>query len=105
MRWTKWIVIIIGLLIIVTPVFLYGYVKYKHDSLEKETFNYLISKGYEKKDIVKIESKIKKLSLFTAEVTFEDEPNITYDYKKDGTEIIQIGPTFNEDDYDFKHLE
>lgn len=104
MKRIKWIVIIITLLIIITPVSVYGYVKYKNYSLEKATQQYLMDKGYEE-EIISIEAKLKKLSLFTAEVTFKDEPDIIYNYKKEDSKIIQIGPESYRENYEFKHLE
>lgn len=105
MKKVKWITIIIILVIIILPTSVYGYVKYKNYTLEKETCEYLQTIGYKETEILDIKSKIKKLSLFTAEVTFKDEPDITYDYKKDGKKIIQISPTIDKPNYKFKHLE
>lgn len=104
-KWLQWIVITIFFLIFLTPLAIWGYVKYEHYALEKETLNYLIDKGYSEDEILSIESKLKKLSLFTAEVAFKDEPTISYDYKKGDNIIIQIGPTHDKPNYEFKHLE
>lgn len=101
----KWGAIIVCILIVVISFSIYGYIKYKHYITEKETQEYLIEYGYEDEDILSIHSKIKKLSLFTAEVTFVDEPDITYDYKVENGKVIQLGPTLDKEDYDFKHLE
>jgi len=84
---------------------MYGYVQYKHHVTEKATYNYLIDKGYSDKDLINIKSKIKKLSLYTAEVTFVDEPNITYDYKVENKQVTPLGPTILKENYDYKHIE
>src|SRR5690625_5333907 len=76
MNLLKWIFVTLFILIIIVPFAIYGYVQYQHNSLEKETYSYLIDKGYEGQEILSVESKLKKLSLFTAEVIFEDEPNV-----------------------------
>lgn len=108
MNLLKWIFVTLFILIIIVPVVIYGYVQYQHNSLEKETYSYLIDKGYEGQEILSVESKLKKLSLFTAEVIFEDEPNVIYEYKRDDSKIIQLAPQppqHDVDEYDFKHIE
>lgn len=109
-KWLQWIVISVFLLMFITPLAIWGYVKYQHYALEKETLNYLIDKGYSETEILSIESKLKKLSLFTAEVRFRDEPEVVYDYRNDGIKFFQMGepsyfPENFEEDYEFKHLE
>jgi|SRR5699024_9400047 len=101
----KWGAVLVFILIVLIPFSIYGYIKYKHYITEKKTQEYLIEYGYEDEDISTINSKMKKLSLFTAEVTFVDEPDITYDYKVENKKVIQLGPTLDAKDYDFKHLE
>lgn|SRR5690625_1426187 len=105
MKLIKGLVIIISLIIIIVPTSVYGFVKYKSYTLEKETRKHLKTIGYKDDEILDVKTKIKKLSLFTAEVIFSDEPNIIYDYKKEGNNIIQIGPTTDKRDYEYKHLE
>ncbi|CQR46432.1 hypothetical protein BN1058_00692 [Paraliobacillus sp. PM-2] len=103
------IVVIISFTVVAIPFGSYLYVQYKLNNLEDDTYDYLLEKGYTKNDIVSVESKIKKLSLFTAEVIFADETYVIYDYKKNSSgKVIQIG--VSEDPYDgdyqqFKHLE
>ncbi|MEC5425286.1 DUF3139 domain-containing protein [Virgibacillus sp. C22-A2] len=102
----KWIFVIILFLIIITPISAYGYYQYQNNNLEKDTYTYLTEKGYNDDDILSIETKLEKLSLFTAEVIFTNEPNVTYQYKKDNKQIIQIGPVREQEaDYEYKHIE
>lgn len=108
--------ILIGLsigcfLIVLSPLILTAYLKIQFSILEKETYRFLTREmGYEEADILTVEAKLKKLSLFTAEVVFVDEPQVIYDYKRDGDgRMIQIGASVpkNEDreTYEFKHLD
>ena len=60
MNLLKWIFVTLFILIIIVPVAIYGYVQYQHSSLEKETYSYLIDKGYEEQKILSVESKLKK---------------------------------------------
>lgn len=101
----KNVIVIIGLLMIITPFIIYNYIQYKHHTTEKETYSYLLAHGYKDQDILSITSKIKKLSLFTSEVIFSDEPNIAYDYKVKNKTVTQLGPTVDKENYNFKHLE
>ena len=105
MKWLKWSFILAFLLVLLIPLIIFGLFKINNDKLEKETYSYLIDKGYEDSDIESVNSTYKKLSRFTAEVVFVNEPEVTYDYKKDGDRIIQLGPTIRKDNYEYKHLE
>lgn len=101
----KWLFVAILMLFIIIPATIFGVVTYKKHTLEVETRNYLISKGYEEEDVAHIHCTIKKLSLFTAEVTFTDEPDVVYQYKKDEGTIIQIGISDSQERETYKHLE
>lgn len=102
------IVSFISILILVIAFTGVFYVNFKLNHLEQDTYQYLLNKGYNEDEILSIEGKIKKLSLYTVEVKFKDEPDIIYDYKKDNkNKIIQIGVSdiLNESNDQFKHLE
>lgn len=95
-----------GILILVLPLGTYAYVKYELYTLKNQTYDYLLEKGYEEADIRSLDTGIQKLSLFTAFVVFEDEPEITYNYKKnDDGDIIQIGWSTSYKDLEYKHSE
>lgn len=84
--------------------------KYKHYTTKKQTYVHLIEYGYKEKDILNIESKLQKITMYTAEVIFTDEKNVTYDYIVRNKKVEQIDailndPTIDEQDYAFKHLE
>mgnify|MGYP000916605685 FL=1 len=108
--------IIIGLgigffLIVLSPLFLMAYLKVQLYILEKETYQYLTREmGYEEADILTVEAKLKKLSLFTAEVVFADEPQVICDYKRNGDgHMVQIGASLSKNEdrdiYEYKHLD
>lgn len=106
MKLLKWSTIIVSITIVfIIPLSLYGYVKFKNNEVANETYQYLVEKGYSDSDILSIEPKIKKLSLFTAEVRFVDEPDIIYNYKSDDNSIIQLNPDSYDENYEFKHKE
>lgn len=102
---------ITGLLIILGIVFAIAYINFQLTDLEKQTYTYLTEqKDYEKSDILTVKAKLKKLSRWTAEVVFVDEPQVTYDYKLvKGEGLIQIGASDpdieNWKEYQHKHLE
>lgn len=106
MKWLKWGVIIFTLLILMTPLVIFSYFKFNFYTLEKETYDYLLEQGYEEEEIIDVETQFKKITLFTAEVTFKDEPHVIYSYKKEKGEIIQLelGIEITHED-DYKHLE
>lgn len=100
------IISVICIVLISSPILVFGYVKFQLHSLQNETFQYLETKGYLESDIKSVETGLQKLSLYTAFVKFENEPEITYEYKKDKNgEIIQIGATPFLDDYEYKNIE
>ena len=84
---------VVGMIIILSPLICLGYVEYRLHRLEKVTYTYLYDvKNYAEKEVLSVKGNMKKLSLFTVEVIFSDEPAIMYDYKMNGRgEIIQIG--------------
>lgn len=96
-----------SVLIILLPICFIAYVKFTLYSLKNETYNHLIERGYKKEDIMKIDTSIKKLSLYTADVIFKDEPDITYSYKKDdyGNIIQIVALESNQLGYKYKHIE
>lgn len=102
---------IAGLLLMLIFIFSIAYFHFQLTGLEKKTYTYLTEQqGYEKSEILTVEAKLKKLSLFTAEVVFADEPQVTYDYKLTKDEgLIQIGASDpdieNWKDYEHRHLE
>ena len=102
---------IAGLFLILGIVFAIAYINFQLTDLEKQTYTYLTEqKNYEKSDILTVKAKLKKLSLWTAEVVFADEPQVTYDYKLVKDEgLIQIGASDpdidNWKEYQHKHLE
>ncbi|GIP19426.1 hypothetical protein J40TS1_50680 [Paenibacillus montaniterrae] len=102
---------ITGLLIILGIVFAIAYINFQLTDLEKRTYAYLTEqKNYEKSDILTVKARLKKLSRWTAEVVFADEPQVTYDYKLvKGEGLIQIGASDpdidNWKEYQHKHLE
>ncbi len=49
------VMIILAILIVGTPLCLFGYYKYNEYTLKKETYDYLYSKGYEENEIKKVE--------------------------------------------------
>lgn len=104
MRWLKWGIIIFTLLVIITPFSIYAYVIFNHNALENETYDCLLKKGYEDTEILDVKFTLKKLSLFTVEVIFTDEPEITYQYKKENKQIIQLEPNIDKPNHHFKHL-
>lgn len=90
-KWLKWIFIILLIIIIITPFLIYGYMKYNHHITEKKTYQYLIEYGYEDTEILNIESRLMKGTLFTAEVTFKDKPDIIHYYKIRNDKLINMG--------------
>lgn len=88
------------------PTVIYGYVMYELHVIEEETQQYLINQGYHEEEIENIEGHIQKLSLFTVDVIFTDEVGVTYQYKKQNGEIIQIGTELGrEEGMEYKHME
>jgi len=85
------VMIILAILIVGTPLCLIGYYKYNVYALKKETYDYLYSKGYEEKEIKKVEVVNLKGPLLSSLVEFTDEPNVLYWYDKRDGEIVQIG--------------
>lgn len=83
----------IAAVIVFIPILMFAYIQYQLASLEKATYEHLIGRqGYAESDILRIDTKLKLLSFYTAEVVFADEPDITYDYKKNEKgDIIQVG--------------
>ncbi|KOO51046.1 DUF3139 domain-containing protein [Viridibacillus arvi] len=93
---------IITVVLLITPLVGYGYVKYKLFILEKDTYNYLLEK-YDKNDF-KIETNFgMKGPLYTSTVVFEDEKDIEYIYINNQGNIVQIIP--DPSIYNFKHTE
>ncbi|MFL1675209.1 DUF3139 domain-containing protein [Paenibacillus dendritiformis] len=75
-------------MIVLIPILVFAYIPYQLASLEKATYEHLIDRqGYADSDILRIDTKVKFLSFYTAEVVFADEPDITYDFKKTKKEI------------------
>ena len=85
------VMIILAILIVGTPLCLFGYYKYNLYALKKETYDYLYSKGYEENEIKKVEVINVKGPLLSSLVEFTDEPNVLYWYDKRDGEIVQIG--------------
>lgn len=100
------VMIILAILIIGTPLCLFGYYKYNKYALKKETYDYLYSKGYEEEEIKKVEVIIEIGPLLSSVVEFEDEPNVLYWYDKRDGQIVQIGINgLNDGETKFKHSE
>ncbi|WGU92631.1 DUF3139 domain-containing protein [Paenibacillus dendritiformis] len=80
-------------MIVLIPILVFAYIPYQLASLEKATYEHLIDRqGYADSDILRIDTKVKFLSFYTTEVVFADEPDITYDYKKNAQgDIIHVG--------------
>ena len=85
------VMIILAILIVGTPLCLFGYYKYNLYALKKETYDYLYSNGYEENEINKVEVINVKGPLLSTLVEFTDEPNVLYWYDKRDGEIVQIG--------------
>lgn len=85
------VMIILAILIVGTPLCLFGYYKYNEYALKKETYDYLYSKDYEENEIKKVEVINVKGPLLSSLVEFTDEPNVLYWYEKRDGEIVQIG--------------
>lgn len=102
---------IIAAMIVLIPILMFAYIQYQLASLEKATYEHLIDRqGYAESDILHLDTKLKFLSLYTAEVVFTDEPDITYDYKRNQKgDIIQVGMSDPEGadwkNYKYKHEE
>lgn len=97
---------ILTCILLILPLGLYGYVKYKFYVIEKETYEYLINdKGYDQNEIYQVESKLGFGQLFVAKVIFEDEKNVFYEYANVGGEIKQITPDDSINNYKYKHRE
>ena len=97
---------ILGILIVGTPLCLFGYYKYNEYVIKKETYDYLYSKGYEENEIKKVEVINVKGPLLSSLVEFADEPNVLYWYDKRNGEIIQIGVNgSNDGETKFRHSE
>ncbi|KGR88312.1 hypothetical protein CD30_18400 [Ureibacillus massiliensis 4400831 = CIP 108448 = CCUG 49529] len=101
------VMIVLGILITLTPLCLFGYYNYNVYTLKKETYGYLSNRGYEENEIKKIEVVNVKGPLLSSMVEFVDEPNVVYWYDKKDGEIVQIGIYESNDDYEtkFKHVE
>ena len=97
------IISIVCSLIILTPFGIFGFVKYKLYSIEKETRNYLLEK-YDEDEIIEIEAYMAPGHMFYASVVFKDEKNIYYDYTKVDGKIRQV-PSSIIDNYDYKYIE
>lgn len=102
---------IFATVIVLIPILMFAYIQYQLASLEKATYEHLIGRqGYAESDILHLDTKLKFLSLYTAEVVFTDEPDITYDYKRNEKgDIIQVGMSDPEGadwkNYKYKHSE
>ncbi|MGG3838843.1 hypothetical protein ABEV00_17705 [Paenibacillus thiaminolyticus] len=98
-------------MIVLIPILVFAYIPYQLASLEKATYEHLIGRqGYADSDILRIDTKVKFLSFYTAEGVFADEPDITYDYKKNEKgDIIQVGMSDPDGadwkNYKYKHEE
>ena len=100
------VMIILAILIVGTPLCLFGYYKYNLYALKKETYDYLYSKGYEENEIKKVEVINVKGPLLSSLVEFTDEPNVLYWYDKRDGEIVQIGVNGSNDGVTkFRHSE
>lgn len=101
------VMIVLGILIALTLICLFGYYNYNVYTLKKETYRYLSNKGYEDNEIKKLEVINEKGPLLSSVVEFVDEPNVLYWYDKMNGEIVQIGVYEQNDDYEtkLKHIE
>ncbi|TPG73490.1 DUF3139 domain-containing protein [Brevibacillus laterosporus] len=97
--------VIIGILFVFLLLLFIGYNKYTLYSLEKDTFHYLISeKGYKETEIKSISGKISKAPVYSIEVIFNDEPDVTYIYrKKESGQIILLSKSSENNKSEYKH--
>lgn len=100
----------LAILILLSPLVATAYIHFQLQALERSTYQYLVhQKLYDQTEIISVKGKLKKLSLYTADVVFSDEMEVTYNYKKDSEgKIIQIGaegPAQHSNSYVYKHME
>ncbi|WHY89133.1 DUF3139 domain-containing protein [Neobacillus novalis] len=93
-------------LIIIIPLGFYGYIKYQFNSLKDDTYDYLLER-YNKDQIQKIETQLTIGSYhYVAFVTFKDEPEHIYEYRRIDGKIKQGTPLPSEEKAPkYKHLE
>jgi hypothetical protein len=93
-------------LIIIIPLGLDGYISYQLRSLKDDTYKYLLEK-YDKSQIQKVETSLTKASYhYSAFVTFKDEPEHVYEYRRIDGKIRQGAPFPSEEEAPkYKYLE
>ncbi|WP_017755021.1 alpha-amylase family protein [Calidifontibacillus oryziterrae] len=101
------VMIVLCVLIVLTPLCIYGYYKYNVYALKKETYEHLYNKGYEDTEIKKIEIINVKGPALSSLVEFNDETNVLYWYDKRNGQIVQIGIYGSNDDSEkkYRHVE
>lgn len=74
--------------------------------LERKTWHYLTDeRDYKDEDIEQIKARLGKLPLYQAHVTFQDEPQNIYVYRRIQDRIIQIEPSSHYSPEQYKHAE
>jgi hypothetical protein len=104
------VITIIFWLIIIVPFGVYfgfdGYIQYQLNSLKDDTYTYLL-KEYNKDQIQKIETQLTIGSYhYAAFVTFKDEPEHVYEYRRIDGKVRQGTPFPSEEEAPkYKYLE
>lgn len=68
-----------------------GYIEYRKNLIEKETYEYLLQ-NHKPHEIYEVRGSLGFGHLFVATVIFENEKNLVYEFGKKDGQIIQLTP-------------